>query len=155
MVISWILVFLAALSCLLWCSLKHRSWWHHQMETFAPLLALCVGQANSLHKGRWRQALMFSLICTWINGWVDQHEAVDLRCQSAHCDVTLMIISPTHGRPMRCLLWIWILIYVLQVLLLVVCSMIVNYHMILAVSYDNWLFCDRIWMYYMSHYSYS
>ena len=42
-------------------------WWHHQMETFSALLALCEG--NSLvtdefpHKGQWRGALMFSLIC--------------------------------------------------------------------------------------------
>ena len=25
---------------------------------------------NSSHKGQWRGALMFSLICSWINGWV-------------------------------------------------------------------------------------
>ena len=27
---------------------------------------------HSPHKGQWREALMFSLICTWINGWVKQ-----------------------------------------------------------------------------------
>ena len=32
---------------------------------------------NSLHKGRWRGALMFSLICAWINGWVNNCEAGD------------------------------------------------------------------------------
>ena len=26
---------------------------------------------NSPHKGQWRGALMFSLICAWINGWVN------------------------------------------------------------------------------------
>ena len=31
------------------------------------------------HKGRWRGALMFSLICVWINGWVNNGEAGDLR----------------------------------------------------------------------------
>ena len=30
---------------------------------------------NSLHKGQRRRALMFSLICTWINGWVNNGEA--------------------------------------------------------------------------------
>ena len=27
---------------------------------------------NFPHKGQWREALMFSLICAWINGWVKQ-----------------------------------------------------------------------------------
>ena len=35
---------------------------------------------NSLHKGQWRKALMFSLIWAWMNGWVNNHEAGDLRC---------------------------------------------------------------------------
>ena len=33
---------------------------------------------------------MLSLICTWINGWANNHEAGDLRCQCAHYDVTVM-----------------------------------------------------------------
>ena len=32
---------------------------------------------NSLHKGQWRGALMFSLICDWINAWVNNREAGD------------------------------------------------------------------------------
>ena len=27
-------------------------------------------QVNSLHKGQWRGALLFSLICAWTNGWI-------------------------------------------------------------------------------------
>ena len=42
---------------------------------------------NSPHSG----ALMFSLICPWINGWVNNREAGDLRRYSAHYDVTVMI----------------------------------------------------------------
>ena len=54
-----------------------HTWWRHQMETFSALLAICAGNSpvNSLHKGQWRGALMFSLICTWINGWVKNREA--------------------------------------------------------------------------------
>ena len=67
------------------------SWWRHQMETFSALLATCAGNSpvpvNSPHKGQWRGALMFSLICTWINGWVNNGEAVDLRRHRAHYDV--------------------------------------------------------------------
>ena len=34
---------------------------------------------NSPHKGQWRGALMFSLIYAWINDWVNNGEAGDLR----------------------------------------------------------------------------
>ena len=46
---------------------------------------------NSLHKGQWRGALMFSLICVWIKGWVNNCEAGDLRRYRAHYDVTIML----------------------------------------------------------------
>ena len=47
---------------------------------------------NSPHKGQWRGALMFSLICTRTNGWVNKDEAGDLRRRRAHCDVIVMQI---------------------------------------------------------------
>ena len=46
---------------------------------------------NSPHKGQWRGALMFSLICVWINGWVNNCEAGELMRHRAHHDVTVMI----------------------------------------------------------------
>ena len=46
---------------------------------------------NSPQKGLWRGALMFSLICTWINGWVSNCEAGDLRCHHAHYAVIVML----------------------------------------------------------------
>ena len=45
---------------------------------------------NSPHKGQWRGALMFSLICAWINGWVNNRESGDLRRHRTHCDVTII-----------------------------------------------------------------
>ena len=45
---------------------------------------------NSPHKGQWRGALMFSLFCAWLNGWVNTREAGDLRRHRAHYDVTAM-----------------------------------------------------------------
>ena len=45
---------------------------------------------NSPHKGQWRGALMFSLICVWINAWVNNREAGHLRCYHAHYDVSVM-----------------------------------------------------------------
>ena len=47
--------------------------------------------ANFPHKGQWRGALMFSLICARINGWVNNREAGDLRRNRAHYDVIVMI----------------------------------------------------------------
>ena len=68
------------------------SWWRHQMETFSALLALCAGYSpvNSSHKDQWRGALMFSFFCAWINDWVKNREAGDLRRHRAHYDVTVM-----------------------------------------------------------------
>ena len=45
---------------------------------------------NSPHKGQWRGALMFSLICVWINGWVNNREAGHLRRHRGHYDVIVM-----------------------------------------------------------------
>ena len=54
---------------------------------------------NSPHKGQWRRALMFSLICVWINGWVNNREAGDLRCYHGHYDVSVMMLLVS--------LWYW------------------------------------------------
>ena len=45
---------------------------------------------NSPNKGQWRGAFVFSEICTWINGWVNNREAGDLRRHDAHYDVTVI-----------------------------------------------------------------
>ena len=47
---------------------------------------------NSPHKGQWRGALTFSLICVWRNGWVNNREAGDLRRYRAHYDVIVMFL---------------------------------------------------------------
>ena len=80
------------------------AWWRHQMETFSVLLALSAGNSpvtgespvNSPHKDQWSGALVFSLICAWINGWVNNRETVDLRCHRAHYDVILMLQSVAY-----------------------------------------------------------
>ena len=47
---------------------------------------------NSPHIGQWRGALVFILICSWINGWVNNREAGDLRRHRARYDVIVMCI---------------------------------------------------------------
>ena len=56
-------------------------WWIHR------------SLVNSPHKGKWRGALMFSLFCVWISGWVNNREAGDLRRYRAHYDVNVMVVS--------------------------------------------------------------
>ena len=46
---------------------------------------------NSPHKGQLRGALMLYLICVWLNGWFNNHEAGDLRRHRAHYDVIVML----------------------------------------------------------------
>ena len=69
------------------------AWWRHPMESFSALLAICAGNSpvpvKSPHKDQWRGALMF-LICAWINGWVSNREAGDLRRHRDHYDVLVM-----------------------------------------------------------------
>ena len=55
------------------------------METLSALSAICAG--NSSVNG---QSLMFSLICAWINDWVNHGDAGVLRRHRAHYDVTVM-----------------------------------------------------------------
>ena len=42
---------------------------------------------------RWRGDLKFSLICVWINGWVNNREAGGLRRYRAHYDVIVIILK--------------------------------------------------------------
>ena len=61
------------------------------METFSALMAICAG--NSPVPGEFptqMPALMFSLICVWINGWVNNGEAGDLTRYRAQYDVIVM-----------------------------------------------------------------
>ena len=52
---------------------------------------------NSPHKGQWRGALMFSLICAWNNDWVNNREARDMRRHGVHYDITVMNTFVTIG----------------------------------------------------------
>ena len=52
---------------------------------------------NSPYKGQWRGALMFSLISAWINGWVNNREAGDLRRHRSHYDVIVMTTNQYLG----------------------------------------------------------
>ena len=62
--------------------------WNHFPRYWPFVRGIHRSSVNSAHKGQWRGALMFSLICAWINAWVNTREAGDLRRHLAHYDVT-------------------------------------------------------------------
>ena len=51
---------------------------------------LCGEFTGHPHKRQWRGALMFSLICAWINSWANNRESGDLRFHRAHYDVIVV-----------------------------------------------------------------
>ena len=82
------------------------AWWRHQMETFSVLLAICAGNSPVPGEFPARGALVFSLICVWINGWVNNREAGDLRPHHVHYDVIVMGKRASGDEGMRCLVFV-------------------------------------------------
>ena len=64
--------------------------WKHFSRCWPFVWGIRRSPVNSPHKGQWRGALMFSLICPWIKGSVNNREAGDLRRHRAHYDVIVM-----------------------------------------------------------------
>ena len=71
------------------------SWWCHQMETFLCYWPFVLGihwsLVNSLQKGQWHRALMFSLIYAWKDGHTNSRDTGDFRYHSTHYDINLML----------------------------------------------------------------
>ena len=68
--------------------------WKHFPRNWPFVRGIHRSPVNSPHKGQWRGALMFTLICARINVWVNTREAGDLRRYCPHYDVTVM----THAK---------------------------------------------------------
>ena len=64
--------------------------WKHFLRYWPFVRGIHQSPVNSPHKGQWRGALAFSFICAWINGWVNNREAGDLRRHRAHYGVIVM-----------------------------------------------------------------
>ena len=83
--------------------------WKHFPRYWLFVRGIHRSPVNSTHKGQWRGALMFTLICSWMNGWVNNRVAGDLRRYRAHHDVTVMrtipecVINLHHLRFNQCL----------------------------------------------------
>ena len=64
--------------------------WKHFPPYWPFVRRIHRSPVNSPHKGQWRGALMISLICVWINHWVNNREAGDLRRYHTHYAVIVM-----------------------------------------------------------------
>ena len=81
--------------------------WKHFPRYWPFIRGIHWSPVNSPHKGQWRGALMFSLICIWINGWVNNREAGDLRRYRAHYDIIVMhILAQVKKSILLCILCI-------------------------------------------------
>ena len=91
-------------------SIDDASKWKHFSRYWPFVRGIHRSPVNSLHKGQWRGALTFSLICVWINGWINSREAGDLRRYRINYDVTVM--KDAHD---FVLLWfVWVMLLVLN-----------------------------------------
>ena len=67
--------------------------WKHFPRKWPFVRGIHRSPVNSPHRGQWRGALLFPLICAWINDWVNNGEAGDLRRHRVHHDVTVMVLK--------------------------------------------------------------
>ena len=71
------------------------TWWRHQMVTYPALLALCAGNSSVIGEFPAQRPVtwsfgVFFFIYNWINGWVNNRDADDLRRNRVHYDVTVI-----------------------------------------------------------------
>ena len=83
--------------------------WKHFPRNWPFVRVIHRSPVKSQHKGQWRGALMFSMICVRINSWVNNREAGDLKRYRAHYDVTVMTnepgACPPHPVPIPRVCW--------------------------------------------------
>ena len=64
--------------------------WKHFPRYWPFVRGIHRSPVNSPYKGQWRGALILRFMCVWINNWVNNHKAGDLRRYRAHYDVSVM-----------------------------------------------------------------
>ena len=64
--------------------------WNHFPRYWPFVRGIHRSPVNSSHKDQWRGALMLSFIYAWINGWINNREAGDLRRRRDHYDVIVI-----------------------------------------------------------------
>ena len=79
--------------------------WKHFPRHWPLVRGIQRSSVNSPHKGQWRGALIFSLICAGINGWVNNGEADNFRCHRAKYDVIVMFTKSSCAH--NWILWVF------------------------------------------------
>ena len=75
------------------------TWWRHFPRCWPFLRGINRSLVDSPHKGQWRGALMFYLICAWTNAWTNNLDAGYLRRHRAHYDVTIINYASNCCKP--------------------------------------------------------
>ena len=84
------------------CSIIHDDVikWKHFPRYWHFVRGIHRSPVNSPHKGQWRGAQIFSLICAWINGWVNNRETPS-RSLWRHCNDHPTLICDIQYRDTR------------------------------------------------------
>ena len=64
--------------------------WKHVPRHFPFVRGIHRPPVDSLHRGQWRRALIFSLMCAWTNGRASNRDTGDFRRHRAHYGVSVM-----------------------------------------------------------------
>ena len=89
--------------------------WKHFPRYWPFVRGIHLSPVNSPHKGQWRGALMFTLICARINVWVNNREAGDLRRNRVHYDVIVMMCMCGCKCMHICMhMYVYVYVYVLN-----------------------------------------
>ena len=84
--------------------------WKHFPRYWPFVRGIHQSPVNSPNKGKWRGALMFSMIYAWINGWVNNREVGDLWHHRVHYDITVMAFYHDSFVYMHHHIAVWIVI---------------------------------------------
>ena len=81
---------------------------HDDVIKFSALLAICAGNSpvNGEFPAQRPVTRSFDVFCVWINGWVNNREAGDLRRYRVHCDVIVM----EHHSPSSNSMTAWLIV---------------------------------------------
>ena len=94
---------------------------------------------NSPHKGQWRGALIFSLICAWINAWVNNREAGHYRRHRAPYDVIVIFSLQRYSISSK--IYTWYRYALLEVCTITVTSQWARWRLKLS---GSWLFTQQV-----------
>ena len=72
--------------------------WKHFPRYWSFVRGIHLSPVNSPYKGQWRRTLMFSLICGWIKGWVNNGKAGNLRHHHVSSCQSSIILAINHSQ---------------------------------------------------------